>query len=211
MKDFSNYHNVNPNEKLTHDGLSILEESLSGFAGYDVTINETVQSRILLYEKWDSNSETKKVIGRIEDIEQGNLFKIGDLNWLVVTFPEDNKIYRKAELRLCNSTFLLEIDKTKELKGKDSLGRPVYEEVLVTKNEPCIVETNYYMNNRNEQITLPSDSVMITLKYQKALNLDINKEFDLYNSRFRITFVDYSKVILDKGVMTITGERVMNK
>lgn len=211
MKDFSNYHGINPNEKIFHDGLMILERSLDGFAAYNVVINNLIDSKVLVYEKWDSNSETKKVIGRIEDIERGNLFKLEGLDWLVTTHPEDNKIYRKAEIRLCNSIFPIESDKTPVLIGYDKYNRPIYEEQVSTKQVPCVVETKYYFNNRNEQITLPEDRIMVTMKYQKAPNIGKNKEFDMYESRFNTTFIDYSKVVNGVGIMTLTGERRMNK
>lgn len=211
MKDFSNYHGINTNQKLTHDGLLILQKSLDGFGGYDVVINNIVNSKVLVYQKWDGNSETKKVIGRIEDIERGNLLKLEGDDWLVTTHPEDNRIYRKAEIKLCNSTFPIESDKTPVLIGRDpKTGRPIYDYQSTITYEPCVVETKYFFNNRNEQITLPEDRVMISIKYHNDTNLEINKEFDLYKTRFRITFVDYSKVVNHKGIITITGERVMN-
>lgn len=219
MKDYSNYHGISTNEKLSHDGLLLLQKSLDGFEGTDVFINGTTQSKVLMYQKWDANTETKKVIGHIADIELGNLFKIDELNWLVTTFPEDNKIYRKAEIRLCNSTFPIESNKTSVLKRdengdivRDRYGRPVMiESGGEIIQEPCIVETGYYFNNRNEQITLPEDRVLVTLKYQEAPNVNENVRFEMYKSRFKITHIDYTKVINGKGVMTITGERVTDK
>jgi hypothetical protein len=211
MKDYSNYHGISTNEKLSHDGLLLLQKSLDGFEGNDVTINSEFQSKVLIHQKWDANTETKKVIGHIADIELGNLLKIDNYNWLITTFPEDNKIYRKAEIRLCNATFPIESNKTSVLKGYDKYNRPVYADEITIIDEPCIVETKYYFNNRNEQITLPEDRILITMKYQSASNIDISKEFEMYKSRFKITHFDFSKVINGKGVMVFTGERVMDK
>ncbi|TCJ01082.1 hypothetical protein [Cytobacillus praedii] len=218
MKSFSNYHGINTNEKLTHDGLLILQKSLDGYAGYDVIINNSINSKVLIYQKWDANSETKRIIGRIEDIERGNLIHLEGVDWLITTHPEDNKIYRKAEIRLCNSTFPIESDKTPVLMRDengnviyDDYGMPVFEDVQSeTIHEPCIVETKYYFNNRNEQITLPEDRVLITMKYKESKSVDVNHRFDLYKSKFKITFVDYSKVVNGTGIMVVTGERVVN-
>ncbi|WP_436580077.1 hypothetical protein [Heyndrickxia oleronia] len=211
VKDYKNYHQVNVKDKMMRDGLTLLKNSLDGFEGYDVVLNDSKDTKVVFYDKYDGRSDVKKIIGYVEDIELGNLFKINDENWLVITYPEDNRVYHKAEIQLCNSTFPIESDKTEVLIGYDDYGRPEYDYQILTKDEPCIVETKYYFNNRNEQITLPEDRVMISMKYQKATNIATNKEFDLYESRFRITFIDYSQVINGKGIMTITGERVMNK
>jgi hypothetical protein len=210
MRDYRNYHNTNTNEKLSHDGLLLLEHSLSGFEGFDVTINETINSRVLIYQKHDADSETKQVIGQIADIERGNVLKQGDLHWLIITLPEDNKIYRKAEMKLCNSTFPIQMNKASVLVGTDEYGRPEFETVESTKQEPCIVEPRYFFKGMVDQMTNPQDSIAVTLKYQESDSLQENQEFDMYKSRYKITFIDYSRVINGKGVITVTGERVIN-
>jgi hypothetical protein len=209
MRDYSNYHNTNTNEKLSHDGLLLLEHSLNGFEGYDVVINESNSSRVLIYQKHDADSETKQVIGQIADIERGNVLKQGELNWLIITLPEDNKIYRKAEMKLCNSTFPIQTNKTSVLVGTDDFGRPDFETVETITHEPCIVEPRYFFKGMVDQMTNPQDSLAVTLKYQESDSLQENHEFDMYKSKYKITFIDYSKVINGKGVITVTGERVI--
>lgn len=209
MKNYNNYHNTNINEKLSHDGLLLLEHSLNGFESYDVLINDSITSKVLIYQKFDADSETKQVIGRIEDIERGNVLKQGDMNWLVTTLPEDNKIYRKAEMRLCNSTFPIQTNSTKVLVGYDDYNRPEFEEVANVNHVPCIVETKYFYRGMNDQITLPQDSIMVTLQYNESDNIETNQEFEMYKSKFKITHIDYSKVINGKGIIIISGERVL--
>ncbi|WP_080845559.1 hypothetical protein [Cytobacillus gottheilii] len=218
MKDYSNYHGLNDHEKLTHDGLLLLQKSLNGFEGYDALINDTVEAKVLMYQKWDANSETKKVIGHISDIVQGNILKIDGLNWLITTFPEDNKVYRKAEMKLCNALFPITSDKIPDLLRdengnliRDDYGRPIpIESGGEKKLEPCVVETRPALSQQTEQIRLPEDKILVTLRYQESKSLQINSEFDMYNSRFRIIFTDFSKVINGVGVMTLTGERLVN-
>lgn len=164
--------------------------------------------------KHEKKGENKKVIFKPNTrIDIGSVIKFKENVFLAIDFLGDGiyEVYPTATLKICNSTFPIESDKTEVLIGYDDYGRPEYDYQILTKDEPCIVETKYYFNNRNEQITLPEDRVMISMKYQKATNIATNKEFDLYESRFRITFIDYSQVINGKGIMTITGERVMNK
>ena len=165
------------------------------------------------------NYDEKQIFFRPDvAIDMGSVVEYKDKPYLLMEFIE-NEVYPTATLKLCNSLFPIESDKTPVLMTdefgnlvKDKYGRPIpapSSEIPV--KEPCIVETKYYFNNRNEQITLPEDRIMITLKYQEASNIEMNKEFEMYKSRFRITFIDYSKVVNGVGVMTLTGERVMNK
>lgn len=151
-------------------------------------------------------------------VNVGSIVNYRNNNYLLIDFYE-NEIHPKGKLRLCNSTFPIESDKTHDLL-KDEDGNIVvddYGEPIVIESggdviyEPCIVEKKYYFNNRNEQITLPEDRVMVTLKYQEADSIAVNKEFNIYDTRFAIKDIDYTKVINGVGIMTITGERVMDK
>jgi hypothetical protein len=209
MRDYSNYHNVDMKTKITHDGLHLLQRSLNGFEGYDVVINGQESTKVLIYQKWDSSSETKKVIGQISDIERGYLLEHDGMKWLITTLPEDNKIYRKAEMQLCNSTLPIQSGKTRVLKGYDKDGRPVYkEDYTVNKLEPCIAETKFPSRDGNEQLPLPEGNINITLKYQVADNIQPNKQFSMYGNTYKITGVDYTKVINDKGIMIVSAERI---
>jgi hypothetical protein len=209
MKNYSNYHSVNLNEKLSHDGLLLLENSLNGFEGYDVRINNSINSAMLVYQKYDSESTIKKVIGRIEDIEIGNVLTIDETNWLIITYPEDNKIYRKAEIQLCNSNYPIKTNKTRVLKGHDGLGKPIYQEsYAINKVTPCIVETKTSSADTNAQLSFPNNSILITVKYQTSDTLKENFEFNMYNDKYKVINVDYTKVINEKGIVKILAERV---
>ncbi|KON87343.1 hypothetical protein AF332_11240 [Sporosarcina globispora] len=208
MKDYSNYHGLNTNDKITHDGLLILEQSLDGFAGYEVIINDSIHSKVLIYEKWDSNSETKKVIGRIQDIERGNLLKVRELNWLITTLPEDNKIYRKAEIQLCNSTFPISSNKTSVLIGYNEFDEPIYEDTVTEVTSPCIVSTSMQSANTDEPINLPEGQIEVTIPYTESENILEGKEFKMYNATYKIIGIDYTKAINQTGLVIIKGKRV---
>lgn len=215
MKDYSNYHGTNSSEKITHDGLLLLEKSLNGFEGQDVLINSTVNSKVLIYQRWDANSEVKKVIGRIEDIDRGNLFRIGELDWLVTTIPEDNKIYRKAEMRLCNSTFPIQSDKTQVLLT-DENGNPIlndfgeeqYEWTYITEEVPCIVESKVVSDYTNEAINLPEGRLDVTIPHRDGENVAIGKEFSMYGAVYQIGEIDYTKSMNGAGILVLKGKKV---
>lgn len=209
MKDYSNYHQTNSKDKLSHDGLLLLERSLNGFEGYDAVVNSTKSTKIMIYQKWDSDSETKKVIGHIADIDRGNLIKVTNDTWLITTLPEDNKVYRKAEMKLCNSTFPIQSNKTQVLVGHDSEGRPIYDEQLNETLIPCVVTDKYYENDLNDKINLPEGRLLIAIQFQSFDMVKENYEFNMYNSRYKIIGIDYTKVVNNKGVLTIQADRVV--
>lgn len=218
MKDYSHYYDFDINQKIKRDGLLILERSLNGFQGYDAIINSDIHTRVLLFQKWNDDGASKKVIGRIEEIERGNLIQIDSDYWLVVTVPIDNKFYRKANVVLCNNTFHILSNKTQVLlrdeNGNivtDRDGRPVYKWVYeIDKHEPCIVERTYKIDEER-QFVLPEGQIRITMQYQKADNIIENSVFDMYNEKYKIMDIDYTKVINNKGIMIITAVRVQGE
>lgn len=195
MKDFSNYHNVNMVDKIKRDGLLLLQNSLNGAEGYDVTINGK-QTKVLIYQKYDSSSEIKKVIGYIEDIKRGNIVEIEDKKWLITTYPEDNKIYRKAEMELCNFNFPIATGTTQVLIGKDSLGRPVYETQTTYTYYPCVIKSTLSAVTENNSINLPNDYLLATLPYNDNTKLiKLNTEINYYDNTYKVTNFDFSGVI----------------
>lgn len=215
MKDFSNYHKINTGEKIQRDALLLLQKSLDGYGGYDVVINDDKVARVLLSQRYDSDGESMKVIGHIQDIERGDLINCNGIHWLVTTMPEENKAYRKAVVQVCNSTFPIETDKTSLLMTDDD-GNPVLnkfgDEVFIDvdgsiEHEPCVVETTYFNKDNNVQLPLPQGTMKIKLKYQKASNIKINYEFKMYDETYKIEHVDYSKVINGYGIMIINAKK----
>lgn len=218
MNNFKNYHHINMIDKVRHDGLYLLERSLNSFDGYDAFINNSKEStRVLVHQKWDANSETKKIIGRAEDIDIGNLIKIDNTNWLIVTFPEDNRIYHKAEMRLCNTTFPVKTIITEEPlldeNGQpilDRFGDPIYKTIEETISVPCIAEKpNYTVDSPNKLPILDGD-LNIWIQYREDNLPEINYTFKMYNQTFKVNGLNFSKVINGKGIVGISAKVVID-
>lgn len=211
MKNFSNYHRIDVAKKIEHDSLFLLNRSLNGYSSYDVKINYDKLAKVLMSQKWDADGEAMKVIGHIVDIERGNLIEYNNEFWLVVTKPEDNRIYRKAEIRLCSATFPVKLEDKEILIGYDKLDRPVYEvkegEIV---QKPCVVKMNdasTAIADANEPVNLLANQVMVTIPYTEAPSIELNEQFDLYNETYRIIRIDPSSSINKVGILRITGER----
>lgn len=210
MRDFSNYHRIDVTKKIEKDSLFLLNRSLNGYSAYDVKINYDKLAKVLMSQKWDANGEGMKVIGHIVDIERGNLIEYDNDYWLVVTKPEDNRVYRKAEVRLCSERYPVKLKDKKIQVGVDNLERPVYD---IIEGEliqlPCVVKMNDASTaDVNEPINLLDNQIMIIIPYIEAPSIGLNEEFKIYNEIYRIIRIDPSGSINKVGVLRITGERV---
>lgn len=212
MRDFSNYHKLDVSKKIEHDSLFLLNKSLNGYSSYEVVVNYEKSTKILMNQKWDADGEAVKIIGHIADIERGNLIEHNGEYWLVVTKPEDNRIYRKAEARLCSAEFPVKYADQKVEISKDDLNRPVYKIIEgEVKMLPCVPKMNdasTSIADTNNPINLLDNQVMITIPYTEAPSIKYNEKFKLFNDTYRIIRIDPSKSINKVGVLRITGERV---
>lgn len=213
MKNYNNYHRIDVSKKIENDANLMLQKTLQGYASYDVTIvdsKDTKNTKVLMYQRYDANGESMKVIGNINDIERGNLIQYGKDYWLVTTKPEDNRVYRKAEIRLCSSEFPIKNEDEYVIVGYDKLNRPIYE-VIKGKAElvPCVVEMNsasVAIAEANEPINNLDNKVVVTIPYRESPSISHDENFILYGMNYRIIRLDPSKSINGVGILMITGE-----
>jgi len=167
-------------------------------------------STTTIVNQGDTSEEKSMLLKPDSVIDNGTVVIIDSLNYLVVDF-EVNEVYPTAQLKLCNSTFPIQSDKTKVLIGNDPItGRPIYEEVEgAIVYEPCIVETKYPANNASEQLPLPNGDLSVTIKYRADESLKVNYEFAMYGNQYKVSDFDLTKVINDKGIMRIIAERAV--
>ena len=219
MRSFKGYTNVNTTEKIYRDATNMLEKSLNNpFVSSQCTIapngdmNNTFDTNVQIYQKWDSDGEAVKVIGRVNEIERGNYVYYDNQIWLVTTKPEDNGIYRKAEMQLCSAKFPIKENDKITVIGKDDLGRPIKE---VTSGEiimmPCVPKMNdasTAIAETNTAINKLANIITITIPYKEAPSIAHDEIFIMFNEQYRIIRIDPSKSIESIGILKITGERV---
>jgi hypothetical protein len=210
MKDYSNYHNTNSNSKLVSDGQLIFEHSLSGYEGKDVLI-DGVSKRVIIQEKYSSleDGNIKNILGKVADIEKGQTVVFDGNNYITVTMPEDNGIYRKAVIKLCNQTLTLKGTVTQVNTGeKDWRRDPIYETteestILV----PCIVESKIYYNSTTEAINLPDGHVKVTIPFTEHEDIKMNGEIILYDETYQITDIDRTQSLDKSGILILSAKR----
>lgn len=191
------------------DGQYMLKQMLiNGFESFPAVLNNLKQTRVVITSKYSSTGEIRTVIGDINEIKRGNLLLIENNHWLVTTLPDNNKIYHKAEVRLCNQTFKIETNRTSVIAGYNKLKEPQFKEVIEYKDEPCVVFSSYYSSNENSQLPQPEGRVTILLRYQVAPNLVLNHRFLISGTNYVITDIDdFTQVINGEGILRVVAEK----
>lgn len=219
MKDYSNYHDINIGNKLEHDGNLIFEASLNGIEGKNVIIDELETKAVITTKYSNKFGELKYIFARPNEINRGSLVTCDNENWLVTTIPNNNGVFKKGEIQLCNSTFPIQTDETSILLTDDE-GNPILdiyndEQFIAIGGEPidvpCIVETSYSTKDDNVQLPLPDNSIKVTIQYNNSSCIALNYEFEMYDETYKISHIDKSKVINEVGLLIITAKVVASE
>jgi hypothetical protein len=211
----SNYFSGYENDEFTQNATAAFDELLSNSPeSYSVLVNGSDTKQVIIQFKDESE---RYLISRIGDVQLGDLLKHKNLDWLVISFPEDNKMNLTSIMKLCNSTYPIKSNKTKVLKtdsqGKpvlDKFGDPVYTYTDgATVNLPCIVESSIIAADENNQLPIPQGQLRVTLSYRD--DVKVNDTFSMYNNTYKIRGIDYTKVVNGKGIITLAVEQVQSE
>lgn len=141
------------------------------------------------------------------EVQIGSVATFKDMKYLLLEADED-EIDSFGIMEECNHFLEIETGKVEKVEvGKDEFGRPVYEDVYVTKDEPCIVRDKYYSSNYNTALPLPDGKLEVLMKYQEVHNVGINEDIRLYDKKYKVADIGYTDVINGQGVMKIHAER----
>lgn len=219
MKDYRGYTGVNTKDKLIRDAEWMVEKSLCDpFASTETIVapngdtSKQFSTNIQVFQRYDANGKAVKVIGRIGEIERGNYLFFKDETWLVVTKPEDNGAFRKAEAELCTTSLPLKENDKEIIVGIDKLGRPIPKlikgEVVLL---PCVVkisDASRAIADVNQPINLLGNILYVTIPYRESVSIKYDEIFTMYGDQYRIIRIDQSDSINGIGILKITGERV---
>ena len=219
MRSFKGYTGVNTKEKIKRDAERMLEKSLKDayvssecLIAPNGDVDRKFATEVQVFQKWDSDGDAMKVIGRIGEIERGNYIYYDNQVWLVITKPEDNGTYRKAEMHLCSTEFPVKEDDRVEIVGFDDIGRPIKKTIkggiLMMPCVPKMNDASTAIAETNTPINGLDNIVTITIPYKEAPSIAHDEIFTLYNEQYRIIRIDPSKSIMGIGILKITGERL---
>ncbi|KXJ35265.1 hypothetical protein NSA31_00310 [Bacillus subtilis] len=210
MKDYSNYHKVNINNKLLHDGKLIFQQGLKGFESEKVTI-DGIEKTVMITSKYSSgDGSTRYILGEIADIYRGGVVKFNDETWLITSHPLSNKIYKKAEIKICGTSFFLTSEDKLIDTGKinEITGKPIYEKVPGEKTEvPCIFERTTSIKGTELAVNLPDGQANITIPYLVHEKLKIGLTLTFFGEDYQVDDIDYSKVYGDHGTIKLVAKK----
>jgi hypothetical protein len=134
------------------------------------------------------------------------------VNWIVSDFISDNPLFPKAKIEKCNFELQVKTGETKILCGYDDFRAPVYDITPTFATMQSILRNTIGNIALNSEINLPSERMLISITYNDTSKLiKENDTFDMYGREYKVIGIDFSNVHSDKGIITLTTERVVNK
>lgn len=192
-------------ESMIDSSKKIVRQKFSTSPSHALIMVNEINTEGIVTNKTDSYDKEVLFLPE-QEVYIGDIVKYKNDNYLTMEFFE-NEVYPKAEMRLCNSTFPIQTNKTRVLIGHDDFGKPIYKEESTTIPTPCIIESRYAFTRGEQQISLPDNRIEIMLKYTDSESLYLDTEFTLRDGTYKIKNIDYSQVIKDKGILVISAER----
>ena len=185
-------------------------------------INYIMDSPTLTHIRLNNSPETTPVIASDKETFHKRLYlflpdtviNVGDYihqldgSIYLATNQDKDEIYPQLFGDFCNSQFPSSTVISKVLIGHDPrTGRPLYEEEEIDVLMPCVSEYQSFMSNDGSFLT-PEGRLKIVVRYEDTINLELNREFFMYGTKFKIASVDLTKVIDGIGVVTVISEVV---
>jgi hypothetical protein len=219
MKDYSFYHDDNINDKIVNDGNLILDKALDGFLGCDVIINSNAESsRAYITSKFTSNDNYRKnIIMPIGSLSIGDLVTYNDQKWLIIAFPEDNKIYEHSVIELCNNTLTIPLPDIQTIIDYDEMQNPIYSDPLPQDplSIPCIINglDDTYQSNLSQSIAYTNADVSLTIQNSANLNATLSdKTFTMFANTYHIYGFQYDKTFdNDKGLLIVLAHNTASE
>lgn len=219
---YKNFHGLNKEnssqDNVINNTKRVVEDSFNYSLLTEKVLVDGVEYDALV--KQEKKSEDKKLIFKPDTkINIGSIIKFNNIDYLTMDFLGEgiNEVYPTATIKVCNSLFPIITNKSTVLL-RDDEGNLVYDDLTgepievesggTTTIVPCIVENKYRVDDSNNQLTLPENELLITLPFYPEIKLDY--KFSLYDESFKVINLDRTKVINNKGVLSIRVRREVN-
>ena len=189
MRDYSKFHGIDNNEKIKRDGMKVLEANLNGFESYPVEVNG-VANRLMIWNKYSSrmgdSRDTKTAVGKYGDFKIGDIIKHDERLWMVITYPETNKISQEAVIQICNHILKWQRNNIIHSYPTVVFSRTAYKDDVYPDKVMTLASGQY-------QLYIARD--------ENSLNLKIDDRFFIGRDIYEIAYID--DVTLD-GILIFT-------
>lgn len=144
------------------------------------------------------------------DVQVGSIVKYKNDSYLIMEKDFD-ELYSFAIMKRCNQTVPFEISNEEVFVGYGDNAEPIYKNKTTHRDLPCVVDSKYYSSNENSQLPLPEGKLSVYTTFVPESSIQTNEEFNLYEKRYIVADVDYTRVINGTGVMEIIVERKVGR
>lgn len=117
---------------------------------------------------------------------------------------------------LCNNNFPIKTIVTKVPRNDsngnqlfDRYGKPLFDDQTQEITTPCVVQSQYLQSSDTKQFTLPEGKITIIVPYVTPNNIILDYQFNIYGDKYKVTNIDLTNVLEDKGTIKIIAERVV--
>lgn len=137
-------------------------------------------------------------------VKSGNVILINSQNWLVTEFY-DNEIYPKADITLCNNVLHIVTSVIESIDSYDQMGRPITTKTETYTDFPCVVRVDSTSLDEDNKLVISDGSLNITTNYNTYITEGTT--FKMFNKTFKISNIDFTKVIGSDGVISLKCEK----
>ncbi|GLH62403.1 Ig domain-containing protein [Parageobacillus sp. G301] len=171
--------------------------------GETVTIDNVEQKAIINNAKIGDYEE--KYIYTLSNIQRGNLILHNGKNYIIVSDVTEGKLYKKALMRHCNYTIVVEGQEVCEIVGYNVFGEPIYEcHTTESINVPAIVDTYAFKVDDFAAIRVPEKQIVVIVQENETNKnkFTVNATFEVMGKTWKVIDADLTK----KGLLILTCE-----
>lgn len=198
----------NSKESVLNNTKTIVERSFANLLGSSVVKINNIDTEVIVTEG-KNHREKKLTLKPNVYFDIGTVVDYNNEKWLI-TDKYENQISDSLKIELCNGEMIFQTPPTLVLIGTTPWGEEQYEEILgSTITIPCIVQSvRELYDGDSEQINIVDTRIALKIQNQNNEYIAVGKEFEIFNTKYRIYGIDKSQTIKDKGVLIVLAEKV---
>lgn len=141
----------------------------------------------------------------LDSIQRGNLIVYNGKNYLIVSDVTHGKIYKKAKMRRCNYTIVVEGRKVCEIVGYNDFREPIYEcHTTESIFVPAIIDKYAFKVDDPAPIRVSENQIIVTVQDNETnkSKFTVNATFEVIGKTWKVVDVDITR----NGLLILTCE-----
>lgn len=198
----------NVNEASKNNSINYINRVFSNTLNYQIVKINDIDTEVIINEG-KTYKEKKLILKPNVHFDVGSLVDYNNEKWLVIDKYE-NQISDSLKIELCNGEMIFQTLPTRILIGISPWGEEQYQVIDgSTITIPCIVQSvRELYDGDSEQINIVDTRIALKIQNQTNEYIAVGKEFEIFNTKYRIYGIDRSQTIKDKGVLIVLAEKL---